>query len=186
MPIKRFNTRVFKEIKVYTLRRLLKRRMKYENTPNEAEDYRRIEGIYISKNLNPFKLLDRGIITSADIQEAVNELEGADLIEIENNKLKLTLAGVDIAKKILNISSLSQIDDDIFGKPQPIEKEKVSTPAGYQCPNCGNEISDPKKFCPNCGTEIAPQNKTRCPNCGTYNEPASAFCVKCGARFNSY
>lgn len=205
MPVERINIRVFKEIKVYTLKRLLKKRNKYLGTPNEAEEYRKLEGILLSKNLNPLKLLDRGLATAVDIQAAINEMEEQGLIEVENNLLSLTSRGIKIAEEIQDISSLSQIDDSIFEKkstekgigvesikskeietiPEPIKPMKViitKPTVHYKCPDCGNEIKEPKNFCPKCGKKFDLIMEIVCPICGSLNTPESAFCVKCGKK----
>ncbi|MFX1451502.1 MAG: zinc ribbon domain-containing protein [Promethearchaeota archaeon] len=206
MPVERTNKRVYKEIKVYTLKRLLKKKNKYLGTPNEAEEYRKLEGIFLSKNLNPLKLLDRGLATAVDVQGAINEMEEQGLIGIDNNLLSLTSKGMKIAEEIKDINSLSQIDDSIFEEPQstesgidfePIESKKTETTSEpikplkvvitkptvrYKCPECGNEIKEPKNFCPKCGKEIDLIIEVKCPICGKFNAPDSAFCVKCGKK----
>ena len=194
MPIQRHNPEVFKEIKAYTLKRLLKRRKKYFNTPQEPEEYRKIEGAIISRNFNPFKVWDRGIITAADVQAAINELEETGFIEIKSNLLKLTQGGAKVANEILNISKLSNIDDDLFEKPIPVKKldtaeseptiEEIPKKATYTCPNCLEEIVNPKKYCPSCGEPIEIEMKIQCPVCGNYNDLPSAFCIKCGGKLN--
>ncbi|MFX0133280.1 MAG: zinc ribbon domain-containing protein [Candidatus Hodarchaeota archaeon] len=204
MPVERINRRVFKEIKAYTLKRLLKKKNKYGGTPNEAEEYRKLEGILLSKNLNPFKLLDRGIATAVDIQTAINEIENQGLIEIENNFLSLTSSGLKIAEEIKDMS-LPQIDDSIFEKGstekgidfesikskepeityEPIRPMKViitKPTVHYKCPDCGNEIKEPKNFCPKCGKKFDLIMEIKCPICGILNTPDSAFCVKCGKK----
>jgi len=193
MPIKRINNRVFKEVKVYTLKRLLKRKEKYEGTAKEAEDYRKIEGIFFGKNLNPFKLLDRGIITAADVQEAINELEESGLIDIDDdNQLTLTAAGEKVAIQIKDAEKLSDIDDELLSSAKTTEEtteqipipKPVATKKYFKCPNCGNEISGPKNFCPKCGSELEISDKIECEACGNFNEPDSAFCVKCGKKLS--
>ncbi|NVM02263.1 MAG: zinc ribbon domain-containing protein [Candidatus Helarchaeota archaeon] len=205
MPVERINPKIFKEIKVYTLKRLLKKKNKYLGTPNEAEEYRKLEGIFLSKNINPFKLLDRGIATAADVQGAINELEEQGLIEIKNNLLSLTSGGIKIAEEIKDISSLAAIDDSLFETQstekdiyiEPIksaESETISEPikpmkviitkptVQYKCPDCGSEIKEPKNFCPKCGKKIDLLIEIKCPICGEINTPDSAFCIKCGKK----
>ncbi len=205
MPVERINPKIFKEIKVYTLKRLLKKKNKYLGTPNEAEEYRKLEGVFLTKNINPFKLLDRGIATAADVQGAINELEDQGLIEIKNNLLSLTSRGIKIAEEIKDISSLAAIDDSIFENPstekgislEPLESaenETIPEPVKpmkvvitkptvqYKCPDCGNVIKEPKNFCPKCGKKIDLLIEKPCPICGEFNTSDSTFCVKCGKK----
>lgn len=205
MPVERINPKIFKEIKVYTLKRLLKKKNKYNGTPNEAEEYRKLEGVFLTKNINPFKLLDRGIATAADVQGAINELEKQGLIEIKNNLLSLTSKGIKIAEEIKDISSLAAIDDSIFENPstekgiglepfksaenetipEPIKPMKVvitKPTVQYKCPDCGNVIKEPKNFCPKCGKKIDLLIEEPCPICGEFNTSDSTFCVKCGKK----
>ncbi|MHA1377322.1 MAG: double zinc ribbon domain-containing protein [Candidatus Helarchaeota archaeon] len=195
MPIKRKNDRVFKEIKVYTLKRLLKRKIKYRGSAKEAEDYQKLEAIFFGKNLNPFKVLDRGIVTAADVQEAINELENAGLIDIDDdNKLTLTDKGEGVAQEIKDITKLIEIDDNLLvgnqppmsteAIPEPIQEPIEENKMHYVCPDCDTEILEPKNFCPKCGRALDLENKIKCASCGNLNEPGSAFCVRCGKKLS--
>src|SRR6266542_2604957 len=45
------------------------------------------------------------------------------------------------------------------------------------CPDCGTENREGRKFCSNCGRALA----LLCPACGTANEPGERFCGECGS-----
>ena len=44
------------------------------------------------------------------------------------------------------------------------------------CPSCGHENREGRKFCAECGTPLA----LGCPSCGAANEPDEKFCGECG------
>ena len=195
MPIKRTSNQTSKEIKAYTLKRLLKRRLKYKGTGKEPEEYIKIERIFFGKNFNPFKILERGVVSSSDVETAINELEASGLIKIDSeNRLFLTDKGQYAAEEIYNAQILADIDEKIFGdsseqaknsqdlKIEEPEKKVVQPPSSYICPDCGHEITNPKHFCPRCGLDIDVQNLVKCDQCGNVNDSGSAFCVKCGKK----
>jgi class 3 adenylate cyclase/tetratricopeptide (TPR) repeat protein len=49
------------------------------------------------------------------------------------------------------------------------------------CPSCGTENREGRKFCSECGTALA----SGCPSCGAANEPGEKFCGECGATLTS-
>lgn len=48
------------------------------------------------------------------------------------------------------------------------------------CPKCGNEVAEGKKFCGKCGTQLQLSGPV-CPSCGAAVTPGKKFCGKCGA-----
>ena len=46
-----------------------------------------------------------------------------------------------------------------------------------QCPSCGHENREERKFCTDCGAQI----ELACPSCGARYEPHGKFCGDCGA-----
>ena len=46
------------------------------------------------------------------------------------------------------------------------------------CPSCGTENPEGKKFCGDCGNQLA----LACPACGSPNPPDKRFCSECGAK----
>ena len=47
-----------------------------------------------------------------------------------------------------------------------------------QCPACGSEVLESKRFCADCGQ---PLTAARCPSCGAELLPGKPFCADCGA-----
>ncbi len=45
------------------------------------------------------------------------------------------------------------------------------------CPNCGSENREGRRFCAECGGQLS----SACPTCGAANEPGEKFCGDCGA-----
>ncbi len=45
-----------------------------------------------------------------------------------------------------------------------------------QCPNCGSENREDRRFCAECGRSLS----LACPACGFGNEPGEMFCGGCG------
>lgn len=45
-----------------------------------------------------------------------------------------------------------------------------------QCPQCGADNRDGRRFCAECGVSLA----IGCPDCGFANEPGEKFCGGCG------
>lgn len=66
-----------------------------------------------------------------------------------------------------------------------------------QCPRCGAEATEGKKFCKLCGTPLessasevgiaktVPTPESRCPNCGSPVNPGKSFCSRCGNRIGT-
>ena len=50
-----------------------------------------------------------------------------------------------------------------------------------QCPSCGHENREGRKFCAECGAAL----ENLCPFCGARNEPGEKFCGDCGASLTS-
>jgi uncharacterized membrane protein YvbJ len=47
-----------------------------------------------------------------------------------------------------------------------------------QCPKCGNDNKEGRKFYGKCGTKL----ENVCPKCGFRNDPDDVFCGDCGAK----
>ncbi len=187
MPIKPTQKKSFKEVKVYTLKRLLKRRQKYGGSDREPEEYEKLQSIFFAKNLNPFKVLDRGVLTEANLQEALNELEIAGLINIsDENRLTLTTGGVKVAERIRHISNLNEINDQLFVKgsimedPGPAEPSEPAEPEIFSVTEEPIDIEPIEPELPEAPTPRETNTIYKCRNCGhEVNEPKN-FCPRCG------
>ena len=52
-----------------------------------------------------------------------------------------------------------------------------------QCPSCGHENREGRKFCSECGSLFS--TELRCADCGAVNEEDEKFCGECGAAFSA-
>ena len=66
----------------------------------------------------------------------------------------------------------------------------VNSPNVMNCPGCGSQSPQGKKFCPDCGYDMSRSvggssgNEFTCACCGSKNSRTKKFCAECGKKYN--
>lgn len=156
---------------------ILKRSKDVEDRkPNMLTTFAWHEGKSVLKNVEIWNIPDRGIITAEDVRIAIYQLEKSGLIEIvDNNKLRLTPKGHNIAKEIWAMAVEAIPDYLLAGE----EVTQVEAKKLVPCPQCKKAIESDSSFCRYCGTKLKAAEEF-CSYCGATLEPESTFCSKCG------
>ncbi|MHA1314562.1 MAG: zinc ribbon domain-containing protein [Candidatus Helarchaeota archaeon] len=102
MPIQNHVPFRVKEIKVRTLKKL--HAAETDSMQDTPYPFEKLEKHLLFNNILPWKIGQRGIISTEDVIEVINKMEQDDLISIHDNKIRLTKKGKQVAIRIKDIA----------------------------------------------------------------------------------